>query len=110
MSGKSCRATATPRRDRRPSGCWKSTAKTWCCGAAWYAKPAFRWNDVQKDRGLRHMRLVATGLLLLAVLIYGLSTFFGRLHPVMGYIAAFSEAAVVGAIPDWFAGVALFPH
>ena len=56
------------------------------------------------------MRLVATGFLLLAVLSYGLSTFFGELHPSMGYIAAFSEAAVVGAIADWFAVVALFRH
>lgn len=56
------------------------------------------------------MRLVATGFLLLAVLIYGISTFFGQLHPSMGYVAAFSEAAVVGAIADWFAVVALFRH
>ena len=56
------------------------------------------------------MRLVATGCLLLAVLSYALSTYFGRLHPSMGYVAAFSEAAVVGAIADWFAVVALFRH
>ena len=56
------------------------------------------------------MRLVATGFLLLAALIYGISTFFGQLHPSMGYVAAFSEAAVVGAIADWFAVVALFRH
>ena len=63
-----------------------------------------------KDRGLYQMRLVATGFLLLAVLIYGLSTSFGQLHPAIGYVAAFSEAAVVGAIADWFAVVALFHH
>jgi uncharacterized membrane-anchored protein YjiN (DUF445 family) len=56
------------------------------------------------------MRLVATGFLVLAVLIYSFSTRFGGLHPSMGYIAAFSEAAVVGAIADWFAVVALFRH
>jgi len=66
--------------------------------------------NAAKDLALRRIRLVATGFLLLAVLIYGLSTFFGRLHPAMGYIAAFSEAAVVGAIADWFAVVALFRH
>jgi uncharacterized membrane-anchored protein YjiN (DUF445 family) len=65
---------------------------------------------VDKDRGLRQMRRVATGFLVLSVLVYGLSTFFGRLHPAMGYVAAFSEAAVVGAIADWFAVVALFRH
>jgi len=66
--------------------------------------------NAHKDRGLRQMRLVATGFLLLAVLLYAVSTFFGRLHPAMGYVAAFSEAAVVGAIADWFAVVALFRH
>jgi uncharacterized membrane-anchored protein YjiN (DUF445 family) len=66
--------------------------------------------NAHKDRGLRQMRLVATGFLLLAVLIYGVSAFFGQLSPAMGYVAAFSEAAVVGAIADWFAVVALFRH
>ena len=66
--------------------------------------------NAAKDLALRQIRFVATGFLLLAVLIYGLSTFFGQLHPAMGYIAAFSEAAVVGAIADWFAVVALFRH
>ena len=56
------------------------------------------------------MRLVATGFLLLAVLGYAVSTFFVQVHPSIGYIAAFSEAAVVGAIADWFAVVALFRH
>ena len=56
------------------------------------------------------MRLVATGFLVLAALIYALATSFGQLHPAMGYVAAFSEAAVVGAMADWFAVVALFRH
>lgn len=64
----------------------------------------------QKDLSLRQIRWVATGFLLLAALIYGTSTFLGQLHPSMGYIAAFSEAAVVGAVADWFAVVALFRH
>jgi len=66
--------------------------------------------NAAKDLALRQIRLVATGFLLLAVLIYGLSTYYGQLHPAMGYVAAFSEAAVVGAIADWFAVVALFRH
>ena len=66
--------------------------------------------NAHKDRGLRQMRLVATGFLLLAALGYAVSTYFGQLHPAMGYAAAFSEAAVVGAIADWFAVVALFRH
>jgi uncharacterized membrane-anchored protein YjiN (DUF445 family) len=70
----------------------------------------FDARNAQKDLGLRQMRRVATGFLLLALLIYGASTFFGQLHPALGYVAAFSEAAVVGAMADWFAVVALFRH
>jgi uncharacterized membrane-anchored protein YjiN (DUF445 family) len=66
--------------------------------------------NAAKDLGLRRMRLVAASLLLSAVLLYWLATYFGQLHPAMGYVAAFSEAAVVGAIADWFAVVALFRH
>ncbi len=66
--------------------------------------------NAYKDRALRQMRLVATGFLLLAVLIYGVAAYFGPLHPAWGYVAAFSEAAVVGAVADWFAVVALFRH
>ena len=66
--------------------------------------------NAHKQRGLRRMRRVATGFLLLAVLLYAVSTYFGPLHPAMGYAAAFGEAAVVGAIADWFAVVALFRH
>ena len=66
--------------------------------------------NAYKDRALRQMRLVATGFLLLAMLIYGVAAFFGPLHPAWGYVAAFSEAAVVGAVADWFAVVALFRH
>jgi uncharacterized membrane-anchored protein YjiN (DUF445 family) len=66
--------------------------------------------NADKDHGLRRMRRLATGFLVLAALVYGASTYFGRLHPAMGYIAAFSEAAVVGAMADWFAVVALFRH
>ena len=66
--------------------------------------------NAYKDLGLHRMRLVATAFLLLAVLIYGLTVFVGPIHPAVGYVAAFSEAAVVGAIADWFAVVALFRH
>lgn len=34
----------------------------------------------------------------------------GYSHPLLGYIKAFSEAACVGALADWFAVVALFRH
>ena len=64
----------------------------------------------EKDRALRTMRWWATGLLLLAALTYGVAASLGSLHPSMNYVAAFSEAAMVGAMADWFAVVALFRH
>jgi uncharacterized membrane-anchored protein YjiN (DUF445 family) len=49
------------------------------------------------------MKWIATGLLVLAALVYVVSEKFDYY-----YLAAFSEAAMVGALADWFAVVALF--
>lgn len=49
------------------------------------------------------MKWIATGLLVLAALVYAVSE---KLD--LYYLAAFSEAAMVGALADWFAVVALF--
>jgi len=54
------------------------------------------------------MKLVAGGLLLLAALLYVLATALHNEHPAWGYLASFAEAAMVGAIADWFAVTALF--
>ncbi|MCF7203245.1 DUF445 domain-containing protein [Pseudomonas oligotrophica] len=54
------------------------------------------------------MKLVAAGLLLLAALLYVLATLMQASHPAWGYLGAFAEAAMVGAIADWFAVTALF--
>ncbi len=32
-----------------------------------------------------------------------------RQYPALGYVKAFAEAAMVGALADWFAVTALFP-
>ena len=63
-----------------------------------------------KDRQLRHMKWWAGGLLLLVFALYVLSSAFETRHPSLFYLAAFTEAAMVGAIADWFAVVALFHH
>ncbi|KQQ45090.1 hypothetical protein ASF61_20875 [Duganella sp. Leaf126] len=59
---------------------------------------------------LRTMQLVALGLLLLAALLFALARAQRHGHPAWGYLEAFSEAAMIGAIADWFAVVALFRH
>jgi uncharacterized membrane-anchored protein YjiN (DUF445 family) len=63
-----------------------------------------------KRQPLRHMKRVALYLLLAAAGLYALATALHSVHPVFGYLAAFAEAAMVGAIADWFAVVALFRH
>jgi uncharacterized membrane-anchored protein YjiN (DUF445 family) len=56
------------------------------------------------------MKALALGLLLLAALIYVLAVFMGPRHAAWGYVAAAAEAAMIGALADWFAVVALFRH
>ncbi|WP_417781482.1 DUF445 domain-containing protein [Stutzerimonas xanthomarina] len=56
------------------------------------------------------MKLVAGLLLLVAALLYIIATALEPRHPVWGYLASFAEAAMVGAIADWFAVTALFRH
>lgn len=56
------------------------------------------------------MKRVALGLLCAAALLYAVASVLHGRHPAWGYVAAFAEAAMVGAIADWFAVVALFRH
>ncbi len=58
----------------------------------------------------RRMRQVATGMLLAMALLFGLARAFVHVHPVMGFVQAFAEAAMVGGLADWFAVTALFRH
>ncbi|MBH5330207.1 DUF445 domain-containing protein [Eikenella sp. S3360] len=59
---------------------------------------------------LQHSRRWAGGLLLAAVLLFVASSLFLHRHPGIGYLKAFAEAAMVGALADWFAVTALFRH
>ncbi len=65
--------------------------------------------SVPADRGKR-MRLVATGLLLVMAITFLLLRRFSGDHPAWGYALAFTEAAMVGGLADWFAVTALFRH
>jgi len=56
------------------------------------------------------MKFFATGLLILVTAGYLLSRLFESRHPALSVCAAFCEAAMVGAMADWFAVVALFKH
>ena len=58
--------------------------------------------------GPAQMKSIALGLLLFAALLYIVAKSLQGRHPGWGYLAAFGEAAVIGAMADWFAVVALF--
>ncbi|MGB3827765.1 MAG: DUF445 domain-containing protein [Ornithinimicrobium sp.] len=64
-------------------------------------------SDDVRAADLRTMRLVATGLLGLAALVFAVTLGQGG---VLGYVHAGAEAAMVGAIADWFAVTAIFRH
>jgi uncharacterized membrane-anchored protein YjiN (DUF445 family) len=60
------------------------------------------------ERALRRMRRIATGLLLLMAVIFIGARLLQPAHPWLAYVGAFAEAAMVGALADWFAVSALF--
>lgn len=56
------------------------------------------------------MRIFATALLVVMAAVFLTARQFSGVHPAVGYIIAFSEAAMVGGLADWFAVTALFRH
>lgn len=61
--------------------------------------------DISKVKALRKMKRNALALLGVAVLLFIIAIYFK-----IPMLQAFSEAAMVGGIADWFAVVALFRH
>jgi uncharacterized membrane-anchored protein YjiN (DUF445 family) len=60
--------------------------------------------------GARGMKLIATGMLVAMACVYLTARVFEAAHPVVGFVKAFAEAAMVGGLADWFAVTALFRH
>jgi uncharacterized membrane-anchored protein YjiN (DUF445 family) len=72
-----------------------------------------RWEsgtDVAKLANLRRMQGIALALLLAMVALLVVTSVHLSAHPWTAWLKAFAEAAVVGAVADWFAVVALFRH
>ncbi|EJL75658.1 DUF445 domain-containing protein [Chryseobacterium populi] len=69
-------------------------------------------NDEAKRKQLRKYKAFATGLFVLMAIIFIMTTVFQKTNSShwIGYVRAFSEAAMVGALADWFAVTALFRH
>lgn len=66
----------------------------------------------KKELQLRKHKRIATGLFLLMAVVYGVMVYLQHQNPQswMGYVEAFAEAAMVGALADWFAVTALFKY
>ncbi|MTB87015.1 DUF445 domain-containing protein [Aeromicrobium senzhongii] len=64
-------------------------------------------DDEARRTALRRMRALATSLLVVAAIVFALTHGHGG---AWGYVNATAEAAMVGAIADWFAVTALFRH
>ena len=58
---------------------------------------------------LRKMKLLALALLVAMAVLFVVSRLHGRAG-IWAWIGAFSEAAMIGALADWFAVVAIFRH
>ncbi|MFD8044168.1 DUF445 domain-containing protein [Streptomyces chartreusis] len=76
------------------------------------AMTTFTAADQEKQRGVRRMKITATGLLLLVALVYVLAKVASNqgAGAWADYVAAAAEAGMVGALADWFAVTALFRH
>jgi uncharacterized membrane-anchored protein YjiN (DUF445 family) len=65
----------------------------------------------ERDRELRQMRIIATGLLIGMAVLFVIGS---RLENALGghwsFLRAFAEAGMVGGLADWFAVTALFRH
>lgn len=67
-------------------------------------------DDELKRVRLVRMKRTATGMLVVVAVLFAVSSYFELRYPWLAWIRAFSEAAMVGGIADWFAVTALFRH
>lgn len=69
-------------------------------------------NDEAKRIQLRRYKMFATGLFVLMAMIFIVTTILQKSDDShwIGYLRAFAEAAMVGALADWFAVTALFNY
>ena len=63
-----------------------------------------------QQQALSRIKWISTLLLVAVALVYVVGRWHEHQHAAWPVIVAFSEAAVVGALADWFAIVALFRH
>ncbi|KZE91508.1 hypothetical protein AVP41_01050 [Microbacterium sp. TNHR37B] len=66
--------------------------------------------DQARLRGLRLMKAVALGALLVMAVVFVIAFVLEDRYPWLGYVRAAAEGGMVGALADWFAVTALFRH
>ena len=66
--------------------------------------------DLERRIALRKMKFIATAFLVVATVVFLVFRWIEQTHGWAGYVRAFAEAAMVGALADWFAVTALFRH
>jgi uncharacterized membrane-anchored protein YjiN (DUF445 family) len=74
------------------------------------SSPLAAEDEARRRADLRRMKRTATGLLLVATAVFVATRLAEEATPWLGYVRATAEAAMVGAIADWFAVTALFRH
>lgn len=67
-------------------------------------------DEAERARALRRMKAWATGLLVLAAVVFIVARLLEARYPWLGIVVATAEASMVGALADWFAVTALFKH
>ena len=65
-------------------------------------------DEPSRQAELNRMKQLATGLLVVVSLTFVAASLFERRAPWLSFVRAMAEAAMVGAIADWFAVTALF--
>ncbi|MET0964246.1 MAG: DUF445 family protein [Noviherbaspirillum sp.] len=64
--------------------------------------------ETEQPASMVRMRRIATGLLALMAVVFVVARLLQPRHPWLSFVVAFAEAAMVGALADWFAVTALF--
>src|SRR5688500_5828559 len=67
-------------------------------------------NLAERQERLTKMKRIATGLLVFVTLVFIVTRLLEDAYTWLEPIRAMSEAAMVGALADWFAVTALFRH
>jgi uncharacterized membrane-anchored protein YjiN (DUF445 family) len=63
-----------------------------------------------REQALARQKAAAAGLVVLCAFVYATAKALEGRHAAVAYVAAFAEAAIIGALADWYAVVALFRH